>query len=405
MNATEPSVRQTDSGESKYSITLAIGLLAFTLFVIVSSEFMVMGLLPAMASDLNISLAKAGWFVTGFALAASLLGPALTILAGRYNSRNFLIISAIAFAAGNLVIALAPHYIWVITIRILQGGILPAAVSIVAVESVRLAGAENKGWAVSRVNLGTAATTILGIPAAVILADKLGWPASFAGFALLGLISAGLIYLWLPVVSQKTHSQSPMLSGIALLRRPHFLTHLLLSCILFAGMFVGYTYIAALLGTLASVEGAITAELLMAFGFAGVFGNWLSGRFVDRDPIAASAWVALALVFSMAVVAPAAKSLLCLTFAAGLWGTAHMAAFVICQIRIMKASEGAEAFALSLNISACNLGIGLGATLGGSIVTHHGVEAVGYGGAAVASIALLVSVMMIIARFLDRCGH
>jgi len=166
-------------------------------------------------------------------------------------------------------------------------------------------------------------------------------------------------------------------------------------------MFVGYTYIAALLGTLASVEGTITAGLLMAFGFAGVFGNWLSGRFVDRDPIAASAWVALALVFSMAVVAPAAKSLLSLIFVAGLWGTAHMAAFVICQIRIMKAGEGAEAFALSLNISACNLGIGLGATLGGSIVTHHGVEAVGYGGAAVASIALLVSVMMIIARSRD----
>lgn len=107
MNATKPSVRQTDSGESKYSITLAIGLLAFTLFVIVSSEFMVMGLLPAMASDLNISLAKAGWFVTCFALAASLLGPALTIPTGRYNPRNFLIISVIIFAVSNLVIALA----------------------------------------------------------------------------------------------------------------------------------------------------------------------------------------------------------------------------------------------------------------------------------------------------------
>jgi len=166
-------------------------------------------------------------------------------------------------------------------------------------------------------------------------------------------------------------------------------------------MFAGYTYIAALLGNLANIDGSTIGWVLMGFGLAGVLGNWVSGRVVDRDPIAASAWVAFALTFAMAVIAPAGKSLFGLIFVVGLWGSAHMAAFVISQIRVMKAGRGAEAFALSLNISACNLGIGFGATLGGSVVDHYGVEVVGYAGAAAVAVAFLITIVMIVARSRD----
>jgi DHA1 family inner membrane transport protein len=54
---------------------------------------------------------------------------------------------------------------------------------------------------------------------------------------------------------------------------------------------------------------------------------------------------------------------------------------------------------MSLNISVCNLGIGLGATLGGQIVEHYGVGSVGYGGAAAAAAALLIAVAMKASRF------
>jgi MFS transporter, DHA1 family, inner membrane transport protein len=62
------------------------------------------------------------------------------------------------------------------------------------------------------------------------------------------------------------------------------------------------------------------------------------------------------------------------------------------QVRVMTAAHEAPAFAMSLNISVCNLGIGLGAALGGRIVNQYGVGAVGYGGAAVAAAALLIAI-------------
>ncbi|WP_432474800.1 hypothetical protein [Amphritea sp. HPY] len=216
--------------------------------------------------------------------------------------------------------------------------------------------------------------------------------------ALLGLISAGLIALWFPRASMVIAKQSSLLTEVSLLRRRNLLIHLLLSCVLFAGMFAGYTYIAALLGTLASIDGSTIGWVLMGFGLAGVLGNWLSGRVVDRDPIAASAWVSFALAIAMALIASAGKSLFGLILVVGLWGSAHLAAFVVSQIRVMQAGRGAEAFALSLNISACNLGIGFGATLGGVAVTHYGVVAAGYVGAAAAAVAFFITIVMVVDR-------
>jgi len=165
-------------------------------------------------------------------------------------------------------------------------------------------------------------------------------------------------------------------------------------------MFAGYTYIAALLGAVANLDGSTLGWALMGFGLAGAFGNWIAGRVVDRDPLAATAWVAFALAFAMAAVAPAGESLSSLLgLVVGLWGATHMAAFVISQVRVMRAGGEAAAFAISLNISVCNLSIDLGANLGGRIVDHYGVGTVGYVGAAAAAAALFITVAMTVAQF------
>jgi MFS transporter, DHA1 family, inner membrane transport protein len=378
--------------------SLAVILLSFAMFVVVTTEFVVVSMLPAMASDLKISLADAGWFVIWFALAAAVLGPPLTMLAGRRDPRHVLVTAAAVFAAGNLAIALAPHYSVVVAVRLLQGCALPAVASVAIVAAARLAGAGREGWAISLVNVGVVAATVLGVPAGAMVADRAGWPASFAGLALSGLVSAGLVAVWFP--RMETAKQPSMLTEASLLWRPAFLVHLLLSGVMFTAMFAGYTYIAALLGTVADLDGATIAWALMGFGLAGAFGNWVAGRMVDRDPLAATAWVASALLLAMAAIAPAGQGpSVVLVLVAGLWGAAHMAAFVISQVRVMRAAREAPAFAMSLNISVCNLGIGLGATLGGQIVDRYGVGSVGYGGAAAAAAALLIAVAMRMSRY------
>lgn len=378
------------------SFALAVSLLAGAIFVVVTTEFVVVGLLPAMASDLNLSLAEAGWFVSWFALAAALLGPPLTMLAGRCEPRPVLVATAIVFAAGNLAAALVPHYSVLVAVRLVQGCALPVFASVAIVTAARLAGSGREGRATSLVNLGVVGATVLGIPAGAMLADKAGWPASFAALAALGFISAALLAIQFPRLGS---AKPPSLRAEAsLMWRPAFLAHLLLSGMLFTAMFAGYSYIVPLLAARFGLEGAITGWMLMGFGLAGVFGNWLAGRLVDRDPLVATALVACVLALAMSTIGFAGGNLTLLVLLIGLWGAAHMAAFVVSQVSAMTVGRQAPAFAMSLTISVCNLGIALGAFVGGSIVDHYGVGTVGYAGAAAATAALLMAVVMKAAR-------
>lgn len=375
---------------------VTVSLLAFANFVIVTTEFVILGLLPAMAHDLGLSLAEVGWFVTAFALAAAVLGPPLTLLADRYAARSVFMAAALVFAAGNLIAILVSDPAALIAVRIVQGSVLPVFVSVASVAAARLVSPDRQGWAISLVNTGVVAATVLGIPIATMAADAAGWRVSFTGLAVLGLISAGLIAIWFPhtatVASPARHA------GAALLWRRRFLAHLLLSGVLFTAMFTGYTYVAAFLGTVAGFDGTAIGWMLMGFGIAGVFGNWLAGRLVDRDPIAASLSVAAALTALMASAALAAPLPALLVALVLLWGIAHMAAFVVSQVRVVSAGKEAPAFAMSMNISICNLGIALGATLGGRIAATYGIDTVGYGGSAIAVVAAVIAVAMMAAR-------
>jgi MFS transporter, DHA1 family, inner membrane transport protein len=157
-------------------------------------------------------------------------------------------------------------------------------------------------------------------------------------------------------------------------------------------MFAAYTYLAALLEAIAGFDGRRIAGALMGFGIAGLLGNWMAGRVADRGATAATAGVAFVLMLAMAAVSLVGGRLILLLPLLAVWGAAHTAAFLLCQVRVMLVAPSAPAFASSLNISAGNVGIAAGAVAGGWIVDHYGIGAVGFGGAALAASVLAIAV-------------
>jgi len=391
-----PKITATMVEPARYSSTCIIALLAFIMFVTVSSEFVVMGMLPMMALDLNISLARAGNFVTWFALAASIFGPVLSLFATRYSRRNFLLIAVVIFTLTNFIIALMQQYYIIVAMRIVQGVLLPAIASIIVVEAVQRVTAEQRGWAISNVNIGIVMTTILGVPGSAMLANALGWSASFDVLAALGLMAIVMLLIMIAPTHQIAPQPAKALTDITWLWRGPFLRHLLLSALIFAGMFTSYTYIAALLTEVTDSQHSIIGWLLMIFGISGIVGNALAGRIVDANPLAATAGVSLLLAVAMIAIVPVAEHAFFLALVLVLWGGAHMAAFVINQVRVMQAAQHAQTLALSLNISACNLGIALGAMFGGYIIERVSIEFVGYAGALILTIALVMTKAMLI---------
>jgi predicted MFS family arabinose efflux permease len=344
-----------------------------------------------MARDLGISIAEAGRFVTGFAFASAIGGPLLTIVASMAEPRRALILALLAFALGNLVAALAPSHAVIVAVRMVQGAALPVFVSIGNAAAAGLAGEGREGRAIATVNVGVVIGIVLAIPAGVVLADRSGWPASFAVLAILALIAALIVGAIFPRLES---ARASMKAQAIILWETAFQAHLLLSAILFTAMFAAYTYLAAFLESVAGFNGECIAFALMGFGIAGWLGNWVAGRAVGRGPTAATAGIALALMLTTASVSLAAGNLILLLPLLGFWGAAHTAAFVACQVRVMLAGTSAPAFASSLNISACNLGIALGATAGGWLVERYGIAAIGFGSAALALCALILAVLM-----------
>lgn len=357
--------------------------------VLVSAEFVVVGLLPVLARDLNVPLQTAGLLVSAFALSAAVAGPILMLLGARWPPRAILTVGLLGFATATLVPVLAPSFDAMLVARIGQGAGLTLLISLASAMAASTARDGEAGRAVGQVTLGAVVGSVAAVPAGASLAELLGWRAVLAGLALLALVAAAAIFLVTPLGSSaRTIRQSRPAS---LLRRPQFLAHLLLSGLLFTGMFTAYSYIAVVLEQAWSLSPRQVALALFFFGAMGLVGNGFAAAVVDRGPTLLTAVVALCVSAAIAAVsttsAPGAAGL----FLLALWGAGHTAAFVACQVRVMQAAYDAPALGASLNIAVCNIGIAAGGSLGGWLLASFGATALGWSAAAVGLGALAVS--------------
>lgn len=370
----------------------AIPAMAFASGVVVTVEFIVVALLPLLADTLEVSLKQAGWLISAFALAAALIGPIVTLPAARWQPRRVLALSLVLFGGSSLAAALVPSFTMMLAVRLVQGAILSPFISVASAAAATIAVDDAAGRSIARINLGVVVGSVLAVPASVAVADLFGWRVLFGVLGVLALTSAGLIWATVPRIASTLPASVPEQAGI--LRDARFLTHLLLSTLLFAAMFAAYSYIAAFLEDVMGWSGSSLALALLGFGLAGIVGNWMASRVVDRTPTELTVLVTLILALVTAALSLAGGSVGPTVVLLAVWGAAHTAAFVACQVRVMFAAPDAQAFAASLNISVCNVGIAAGTVLGGWVIDWFGIAMFGLGAAAVGAIALLVGVLL-----------
>ena len=365
---------------------LSVALLAVSAFVIVTTEFLIVGLLPALARDLGLGIARAGQLVTLFAFTVMLAGPPLTALLAHLDRRRLFVAILLLFAASNALAAVATLP-WLLALaRVLPALALPVFWGTASETAAQLAPAGQGGRAVARVYLGITAAMLFGIPLGTLAAEAIGWRGSFWLLSALSLLMAGALALWMPGTA--VESRRALGEQARVLRQPWLLGNVLLSVLVFTAMFTAYTYLADVLERLLQVPAAQVGWWLMGFGAVGLLGNALSGRWVDRAPLAAT--LAFCTVLALGVLASVwlAGQGGGAVIALALWGVAHTALFPLCQVRVMRAAPQAQALAGTLNVSAANAGIGLGALLGGGAIERWGLGSLGMAAAAVALLAI-----------------
>ncbi|WP_213878953.1 MFS transporter [Pseudomonas sp. dw_358] len=372
---------------------LSVLIMAIAAFIIVTTEFLIVGLLPALSRELHISIALAGQVVTLFAFTVMLFGPVLTARLAHVERKKLFTLILMVFAASNVLAAVSTN-IWVLALaRFIPALALPVFWGTASETAGQLAAPGQSGKAVGRVYLGITAALVFGVPLGTLAADSVGWRGSFWILAGISLFIGVLMHRVMPKlpVSASAH---PDQKQTAILRQPRFLAHLLLSVLTFTSLFTAYTYLADMLERLADIPASQVGWWLMGFGAMGMIGNHLGGSMVDRKPLLAMVVFLLLAGAGMLAAVPLAPHHVALTVALMAWGIGYTALFVVCQVRVMQAGAQAQALAATLNISAANAGIGLGAIIGGVGIGHFGITSIGIIATLIAASAVIVALLL-----------
>jgi MFS transporter, DHA1 family, inner membrane transport protein len=372
-----------DTASATGELPRALVVLAAASAIVVATEFIVVGLLPVLSRDFSVSTAVAGWLVGAFALSASLLGPPLTAAASSLPPRHILIGTLLLFAGGNLAVLLQPSFGTMMVVRMVQGAALPVFIGAGAATVTLLAPPNRRGRSLALANTGFAVGVVVAMPAGIALAENDLWMPSFVALACLAIAAIGLVMAAFP----RTQDRDGPLTGKSwhVLLDARFVTHLALSVAVFAAMFAPYTYLAAWLAEHAGLTNRGIALALAWFGAAGLLGNAAAARVADSAPLRATALAIAATIVAVVGLSFVENRAGHVLFLA-VWGVAHTACVTLCQVRVTLAGRLAPAFAMAMNISAANLGIALGALVGGLVVERWGINAIGLGALCLAPI-------------------
>ncbi|MFD7621841.1 MFS transporter [Streptomyces sp. NPDC059802] len=336
--------------------------LAAATFAVGTDSYVIAGLLPSIAADLEVSTPAAGQLVTVFALTMALSAPVMGAFTSALDRRSALLIALTVFVVGNVVTALGTSYGVVMAARVVTAvgaGIINSAASSTA---AAIAPPERRGRALAFVLGGLTSATALGLPLGTLI-GRTDWHITLWAVAGIGLLAAVGIAVGLPGVRLPAASLPDRLRPLKQGRVPALLA---VTSLAFLGTYTLYTYISPALRDATGGNESLLTLILLAWGVGILAGNITAGRLVDRHDSARVLTGALTLATLALVLTPLAIRALASTLVwAVVWGVAVGVIVVPQQHRLISLSPAAAPVLLGLNSSALYIGIALGGGLGG----------------------------------------
>ncbi len=356
---------------------LALFALTLSAFAIGTTEFVIVGLIPTIAEQLNVSLPSAGLLVSLYALGVAIGAPVLTALTGKLP-RKWLLVGLMAlFTVGNLLAWQAPGYESLIVARILTGLAHGVFFSVGSTIATGLVAKEKAASAIAIMFSGLTVALVTGVPLGTWIGQVFGWRETFLVVSLLGLVAMVGSLLLVPGNLPKGAASSVREQLSVLTRKPLLLVYAK-TALGYGGAFTAFTFLSPILQQVSGFSAGAVSLILLVYGVSVAVGNIWGGKLADRmGPLPA-----LKLLFAgLAVV------LLVLTFTAPhpvlavltvlVWGAFAFGNVPGLQVLVVKQAErhtpNAVDVASGLNIAAFNVGIALGSVVGGFVVEHLGL--------------------------------
>lgn len=363
-------------------------------FAIGTTEFVIVGLVPTIAQSLAISVPSAGLLVSLYALSVAISAPLLTAMTARWQRRNVLLFLMAIFVVGNLLAWQATNFSTLIGARIVTGLAHGVFFSIGSTIATQLVTKEKAAAAIAMMFTGLTVALVTGVPLGAYIGQHFGWQTTFLAVMSLGVIAFIGALLFVPKNLQQPEPVK-LMQQLDVIRSPRLLLVYAMTALGYGGTFVLFTFLSPMLQQLSGFNGNDVSLILVGYGIAVALGNTLGGKLADKLRTIRSLKyifsVQMLVLFSFYFTAQSAWAVLISTMLLGLTSFANVPPLQLLVVEQAKidAPQSVDV-ASGLNIAAFNLGITIGAGIGGQVVAEIGLLDTAWVGAVILAVTLLL---------------
>ncbi|WP_432194260.1 MFS transporter [Streptomyces sp. bgisy027] len=376
--------------------------LAMGTFLMGTTEFVIAGLLPEMADDLQVSVARAGLSITVFAVGMIVGAPLMSMLTLRLPRRMTLVLALGVFALGHVIVALGSSFELLLAARFLTALATGAFWAVANVVAACVVGPAASSRALGVVGSGAMLSTVIGVPLGAFAGHAMGWRGPFWALAVLAVASMGLIARYVPHDGPDQQSVSIRSELSALRSGPLWLT--LAACATTTGGVLStYSYISPLLTDRTGLAAGLVPLVLVGFGAGALAGSLLGGRLGDTRPHATTivaAGTTTVLLLGLCLLSGIAAPTIVLVALLGLFGLGANPVLISLAVRF---AGRAPTLGSGLTVSAFNFGTAAGSWMAGlALDSTLGVTGPAVVGAVIAALTLISTITITITVIRNR---
>lgn len=351
---------------------LLILLLTVGVFGILNTEMGIVGILPLIAEQFNVSVPTAGWLVSGFALVVAFAGPTMPLLFSKVNRKTVMLLALGIFTVSNVVSMFATNFTILLLARIIPAAFHPIYVSMAMTVAGTSVPPEQSAKAVSRVFIGVSAGMVLGVPVTTFIATETSFMMAMLFFAAVNaLVFVATIFVVPSMPVKETLSYGKQLG---VLKKPLMITSILSVIFLNGAIFGFYSYLSDFLGSVSNISVRTISLVLLFYGLANIVGNVIAGRILTSDARRTTFVLPFTLFATYALLFASGQLSLAVTLIVAVIGVLAGVNSNVNQYLISEAGSEAPDFANGLYLTAANLGTTFGTFFCGFFITEMGTR-------------------------------
>lgn len=372
---------------------LIIYVLALSVFLIGTIEYIITGVIEMITVDLGVSTSEAGLLVTVFALAAAIIAPILIALTINVDRKKLLMATLSVFIASNGLMFVNLSYDTLLGVRIIQGASGGIVTVVAMVVATRLVEKERRGSAIGIILMGLSSSLVLGVPIGTFFSEMFGWRILFILIGMLSILPLFIIYKKVPAIKEEEAVTLRM--QLSILKDSKILTALVITLFYIGGYSTLFTYITPFLQATSSLSITAISGVLFLAGICSFVGSKVGGQLADSKGSKFTICLGLLLqgatllLFALAGVNLFALILILMIFMLATWSISPAQ-----QLYLVTLVPRNPDIALSVNTSFIQFGFALGSGLGGLVISRTSVLNLNWVGLAAVSISLVLAILL-----------